>query len=148
MKIRRVRASELERVLAIEIASFPSNPYPIELFRALARDCGQWFFAAWEGSVMAGYIVTCADPKRPRAEIISLAVDPGYRKQGVATALVKRACANAKRAGVERLSLTVRATNRGAIRLYELLGFRYVRRLAGYYENGRDGLRMVRDFRR
>jgi len=48
------------------------------------------------------------------------------------------------RRGVQRISLMVRPANRAALRLYAEAGFRRVRRVAAYYEDGRDGLLMVR----
>jgi ribosomal-protein-alanine N-acetyltransferase len=44
--------------------------------------------------------------------------------------------------GDARVNLTVRVSNQDAIRLYLRFGFRRVRRVPGYYEDGEDGWRM------
>ena len=52
---------------------------------------------------------------------------PGHRGKGVAAALVVRALAGFRAAGLRRASLEVTAQNLRAIRLYERLGFRQTR---------------------
>lgn len=55
---------------------------------------------------------------------IGLSVRHGWRRQGVATALMRQAEEEARRAGVlRRLTLVVFATNLPAVRLYESLGY-------------------------
>ena len=44
-----------------------------------------------------------------------------------------------------RLGLMVKATNRRARAFYEKYGFRKLRRVAGYYEDGADGLSLAKD---
>ncbi len=52
-----------------------------------------------------------------------LAVDPGMRRHGVATALLEAAERRARDRGARKLSLHVLSTNPGAMRLYARLGF-------------------------
>ena len=78
--------------------------------------------------------------------IMNVAVDPDYRRRGIATQLLTRLfelTANDDRRGY---TLEVRVSNGDAIRLYEGLGFvaRGIRR--GYYtDNREDALIMWRD---
>jgi len=106
----------------------------------LMRECPALFFVAAAAARMAGYSSTVI--ARDEAELVSIAVHPRFRRRGVARALMKRTLALLKRTGVERCWLTVRAANREAIRLYEGLGFKHVRRVKDYYGRGRDGQRM------
>jgi ribosomal-protein-alanine N-acetyltransferase len=39
----------------------------------------------------------------------------------------------------------VKVTNHAALKFYEKYGFRKLRRVAGYYEDGKDGFRMAKD---
>ena len=48
---------------------------------------------------------------------------PLYRRQGIGRQLAKAAIGAARAAGIERIELEVFASNTGAIRLYEQLGF-------------------------
>jgi ribosomal-protein-alanine N-acetyltransferase len=138
--IRRFRLSDLDRLLEIERNAFPKAPYPRDLFLELFQDCSGLFFVAMQGRSIAGYSVACVRP--PRAELISIAVDRRYRRLGIAGALLRRTLSRLRQAGAVRLYLMVRAGNRGAIALYRDFGFRRTGRVARYYENGEDGVRM------
>jgi ribosomal-protein-alanine N-acetyltransferase len=67
------------------------------------------------------------------AEILTLAVDPAVRRQGVARALVHAAATAARAAGAETLFLEVAVDNLPAIALYEGAGFEAAGRRRGYY---------------
>jgi ribosomal-protein-alanine N-acetyltransferase len=71
------------------------------------------------------------------AELLLLAVDPEWRKQGVASALIDRVAGIASTRGAHRLLLEVREGN-PAFCLYERMGFGQIGRRRGYYR-GRDG---------
>jgi ribosomal-protein-alanine N-acetyltransferase len=55
--------------------------------------------------------------------IANIVVHPGYRRRGIATALLREAINYAENHDITRLTLEVRASNRVAIALYESLGF-------------------------
>lgn len=80
------------------------------------------------------------------AEVITLAVDPTARRQGVGRALVEAGAAAAKSAGANALFLEVADDNGGAIALYEGAGFQAVGRRRGYYSrpDGRMDARVLR----
>jgi ribosomal-protein-alanine N-acetyltransferase len=146
VRLRRFRLADLDRLLEIERAAFPKAAYPRDLFLELYMDCGRLFYVALRGRSIAGYIITCV--RLPRAELISIAVAPRHRRLGIAEALLQRTLARLRQAGAARLGLMVRARNRGAIALYRNFGFRRTGRVARYYENGEDGLRMSLDLGR
>ena len=54
---------------------------------------------------------------------------------------------DAARRGTERLNLVVRVRNGAARAFYEKYGFRRLRTLPAYYEDGEDGLAMWRPVR-
>lgn len=55
--------------------------------------------------------------------ITSLAVEPGFRRQGIASALLEQVEDLARRSGVGHLELEVSLVNREAMRLYEERGY-------------------------
>ena len=77
---------------------------------------------------LAGYIrVKPATTLRENAHvlgIVGLAVAPGSRRRGVASALLAAAEQHARARGARKLSLRVLGTNETAMRLYERHGFR------------------------
>jgi ribosomal-protein-alanine N-acetyltransferase len=141
--VRRLRASDLDRILEIEHASFGKDAYDRNLFAEYHRKCGELFLVALRGRRICGYAVTCTRAGASSAEVISIAVDPAARGKGVASILLKSTFRRLRRRGVPRVSLMVKVTNRAARRFYEKWGFTRVRLVKGYYEDGRDGIRML-----
>ncbi|NOK78733.1 MAG: ribosomal-protein-alanine N-acetyltransferase [Chloroflexi bacterium AL-N5] len=75
------------------------------------------------------------------AHIILLAVDPDYRRQGLGQRLLWGMLEIASQRHLARATLEVRASNTGAIALYEKFGFQMAGRRPGYYtETGEDAL--------
>lgn len=68
----------------------------------------------------------------PAFSILAIATDPRRRQSGVGRALMGAAEAEARRLGFRRMNLTVEASNTGAIRFYEALGWRQVETKAGW----------------
>lgn len=68
-----------------------------------------------------------------QAHIATVAVDPGEQRTGVATALLRRCAEVSRAAELPSIALEVRASNGGAQRFYEALGFTTVGTLRRYY---------------
>jgi ribosomal-protein-alanine N-acetyltransferase len=136
------RLRHLPRILRIERSSFAADAWPRRYFLELYADCRDFFVVAKVGGRIAGYAVACADKRN--AEIASLAVHPDYRRRGVAGALMRHTLAGLSAAGVRRVDLMVRTGNAAGAQLYRSLGFRRVRTVAHYYEDGGDGFLMAR----
>ncbi len=86
------------------------------------------------------------------AEILTLAVDPSFRRRGLARALVEAAAGAALGLAAETLFLEVADDNPAAIALYAGGGFAEVGRRRGYYARpdgaSIDALVMRRDLNR
>jgi ribosomal-protein-alanine N-acetyltransferase len=65
--------------------------------------------------------------------INNVAIRPALRGQGLGGALLRHAFGEAAALGARRATLEVRASNSGALRLYERLGFYVAGRRRGYY---------------
>lgn len=135
-RIGAMTEADLEDVLAIERASFPTpwtrDHFLAELRRAFAqlpvvRDpLGKViaYASAWE---LAGEL-----------QINDVAVDPVWRRHGLATTILARLIDGARRRGCSRATLEVRPSNVAARDLYESFGFRETGRRRGYYEDSRE----------
>lgn len=128
--------------MRIERASFGKEAWPRRYFLELYAGCRDFFVVAKVGGRIAGYAVACAE--RRNAEIASLAVHPDYRRLGVADTLMRHTLRELGAAGVRRVELMVRTGNTAGAQLYRSLGFRRVRTVPGYYEDGGDGFLMAR----
>jgi ribosomal-protein-alanine N-acetyltransferase len=76
------------------------------------------------------------------AEILTVAVVPERRQQGVGGRLVNAAATEARTRGAARLILEVSTRNPAARGLYQRLGFAQVGRRRAYYADGSDALIM------
>jgi [ribosomal protein S18]-alanine N-acetyltransferase len=141
-RIRRLRASDLDRILEIERDSFGRDAYERDLFVAYLDKCGPLFLTAEREGRVWGYLIACI--RGDRAELVSIAVDPAERGRGAASALMDGVLRRLRRRGVVRIALTVKVTNRKALAFYAKYAFQRVRRVRRYYEDGADGWLMAR----
>ncbi len=76
--------------------------------------------------------------------VLSVATLPGFRRRGLARALLEHALAFARERKVRIVLLEVRRSNRSAIRLYRAFGFSATRVRPRYYaDNGEDAIEMA-----
>lgn len=99
-----------------------------------------------------GYWLRYARPThRPHADLEKIAVDAAAQGRGVGRALTAALIADARRAGVEVLTLDARGDNSDALRLYRSLGFTEYGRLPDFVAVGErryDKVFCMLDFRR
>jgi ribosomal-protein-alanine acetyltransferase len=143
--IRRATTPDLDRVLNIERASFGAEAYDRNLFAEFLAAPHALFLLAEHRGRAAGYIIAAVRPGGVSAELVSIAIRPRARRLGAASLLLRSVIRRLKRRRVERLTLMVRIGNEAARAFYIRFGFRPVRRVAGYYEDGADGLAMRKD---
>ena len=125
--LRRLRL----RALADAPGAFASTleaelAFPDDVWRQRAGDdLTAASFIAGEGGADIGLarIFAQADPPG-RAHLVSMWVDPGHRRRGVARALIGRAVRWAAEHRAEEVILWVADENAAARRLYEGIGFR------------------------
>jgi [ribosomal protein S18]-alanine N-acetyltransferase len=140
VEVRRFARRDLERVVAIERASFGKDAWPAELFLAYWRTSPELFLIAKYRRKTAGYSITRIDWRG--AELESIAVDPDYRGRGVAQALLNASIARLRSQGARVLRLMAGVDNEPALRFYQRFGFIRVRKVKGYYGATRDAWRM------
>ncbi len=144
VELRRLEARDLDAVEEIERASYPT-PWSRAMFAAELQKPSSLALGAYRGSgELVGYAIVSRYVDA--WHVMNVAVDPAYRRRGVARELLERlfdVTATDPRRGY---TLEVRVSNTDAIRLYERLGFeaRGIRR--GYYtDNREDALIMWRE---
>lgn len=119
-----------------------SDPWSEEsLVEAAASSLGVNLVAEVDGAVVA-YLMARVVP--PTAEIMNLAVDQPYRRQGMAAALLSAALAALAARGATEVFLEVRASNLPAQALYREAGFRPMGIRAAYYEAPREDALVLR----
>jgi ribosomal-protein-alanine N-acetyltransferase len=89
------------------------------------------------GAATGGFVLVRAGGGE--AEILTIGVDPRYRRAGLGWRLMQAALGHARRDGAEAMFLEVDQANTGAIALYGRLGFRKVGERKAYYKpSGKD----------
>lgn len=106
----------------------------LELERPDNVDPRLWLVAEADDRLVGGAITRIGTPSDPTLGYIKdLAVLPGYRRRGIALALIRVAFRRFRRRGVRRVGLEVDdVTLGGALRLYERAGMRVARRTDVY----------------
>lgn len=93
---------------------------------------GSAMFLAYEGGAACGIIGSFEEENPQRGQVISMWVDPGFRRAGVGKALIEAVVDWARSRAVLELKLMVTSVNQGAIAFYEHLGFRMTGESAVY----------------
>ncbi len=133
--IRPLTASDLDEVLQIQAQC----PEIVAWSRAGYTPVVHGNYSGWvavTGPQVLGFVVSRQTLEE--AEILNLAVRPEARRRGLGSQLLLRALQEARRAGVRRVSLEVRTSNRAAIHFYEHHGFQRLGRRRDYYSNPRE----------
>ena len=125
-------AATAARLADLHAGAF-SAPWDAAAFEALLGQSGVFAIEAPEGFIL---IRAVAD----EAEILTLAVDPVARRQGLGARLVHEGAIAAAALGATRLFLEVADDNHAALALYVRAGFTEAGRRTGYYARS-DGSR-------
>ncbi|KAI8820581.1 putative acyltransfersase [Fimicolochytrium jonesii] len=96
------------------------------------------------GKKVVGVVVCKLDTHhdRRRGYIAMLAVSKSHRKLGIGSALVEKAVAAMQAEEADEVVLETEETNKGALALYQNLGFVRDKRMERYYLNGVDAFRL------
>ncbi len=141
LDIRRLSYADLPQVIAIERRSFPT-PWSLAMFVLELSKPSGICLAATRGGELVGYLV-CSRYDRVW-HLMNVAIDPGERRQGLATALLLELLDRVHDDHAQ-YTLEVRQSNGGAIALYRRFGFRAAGLRRRYYQdNGEDALIMWR----
>jgi ribosomal-protein-alanine N-acetyltransferase len=135
MKLSWTTAADAPAMAQAHATAFDA-PWSADEFASLLDSPG--VFGLLAGDAAPRGMVLCriaAD----EAEVLTLAVDPQARRQGVARALVAAALGAARQAGATTAFLEVAADNAAAVGLYAGLGFRRAGLRRGYYDRGAAG---------
>jgi len=138
MEIRQTGAAEWQALRRLRLRALADAPgvfastleseraFPDDLWRQRAGDDpAAATFIAGEGGADIGLARIFAEAGPPgRAHLVSMWVDPGHRRRGVARALISRAVRWATEHKADEVILWVADQNAPARRLYEQLGFR------------------------
>ena len=124
-------ARDLDGILAVDAATF-DRPWTRAMYEWewTHSDVARFYVARHAGGVVAycaGWVIF------DELHINNLAVDPAWRRRGVASALLAFVLEATAAEGAGRATLEVRRSNQPARRLYERFGFAYAGVRTAYY---------------
>lgn len=144
LRLRAARLSDLDALWALEQTCFRTDRFSRRSYaRALASPRAILRVIEQPGVLLAaGLVFTRADSAAAR--LYSIAVHPAARGLGLGRRLLTALETAARKSGCREMRLEVAARNKAALALYRESGYEMTGRLAGYYEDGADALRLAR----
>jgi ribosomal-protein-alanine N-acetyltransferase len=136
--VQEMDAGAASACAAIHQRAF-AHPWPVSEIEAMAASAGSVAHVAVTGKSdeVIGFVIS--RKVVDEAEVLTIAVDPGYRRLGVAVCLLEEHLTALAMGRVRRLFLEVNEGNAAALRLYQRFGFVEAARRPGYYRNAEGG---------
>jgi len=122
-----------------------SEPYSIFTYRYFLTQWPKLCFLAFHKGRAFGVVVGKQEKHKSgtdRGYVAMLVVEHAYRGYGIGSRLVEKCIEEMVKANADEVVLEAEATNLGAIRLYERIGFVRDKRLYRYYLSGQDAFRL------
>lgn len=139
--IVQMNASHVGAVAALEKQCFSDPWSENSVASELTNKLSLWLVAV-DGDAVVGYVGS--QTVMDETDMMNIAVDSGYRRLGIAEALVNALVDALKKSGSHCLTLEVRASNEPAKKLYEKLGFRQIGVRRNYYRNPKEDAHILR----
>lgn len=141
IRIVKMEECHVPGVAALEKICFHDPWSEKSIASELNNPLSCWLVAVQENAVV-GYVgsQTVLDA----SDMMNIAVDPGFRRMGIAESLVNALVAALKERQSQSLTLEVRASNEPAKALYEKMGFTQVGLRKNYYRNPREDAWILR----
>jgi ribosomal-protein-alanine N-acetyltransferase len=139
MEILPANLLDLNALRKLERESFERDAWPLFDLMAVLTFPDVIRLKAVEDHTMVGFVAGDPHPRDGWGWIATIAVDPRFRRRGIATALLHEC---EKRLGVPKSRLTVRLSNEAAIRMYERERYATIDVWKSYYSDGEDAMVM------
>jgi ribosomal-protein-alanine N-acetyltransferase len=120
-KIRPFRPHDAQSILGILRDSTEAAQWPAESYAKLASFPSGIVLVSEVNAQVIGFVA--ARSAADEGELLNIAVRPGFRRQGIASALLLAVLETLRRSAVTHLFLELRASNLPARALYEHHGF-------------------------
>ena len=141
MTIELMESGHVAAIAEIEKLCFHDPWSEKSIAQELRNDLALWLVALEEDAVV-GYVGS--QTVLGWTDMMNVAVHPEHRRKGIGEGLIVRLMELLRERKCECLTLEVRASNHGAIALYEKLGFQEVGRRKNYYRNPKEDALILR----
>lgn len=145
VSIRPAGRRDLPDLERLERERFEVDAFDPPTLRRLLLEANSTVLVAEADGGFAGSAILLWRKGSRVGRLYSIAVSERAQGRGIARRLLEACEQEARRRDCTRVSLEVRRSNQRAIELYLKNGYLETELLRGYYEDGADGIRMVKD---
>jgi ribosomal-protein-alanine N-acetyltransferase len=145
---RQPIALDIPVLATYEKELFPYSPWSTAQFKEEFAGIPKTRFmsVAEDGNTIVGYCGVFVPAPGIEADILTVAVLPDYRRQGIAKEFMRQIEAYAIEREASAMMLEVELSNESAIKLYESLGYMKISVRMDYYGPGKDAHVMRKEF--
>ncbi len=139
--LRRATRRDLDALFAVETVCFGDRRYTRETIAWILDDVRAATIVDDRDGIVGSIMVQV---ERDASRVISVAVLPDWRRQGIGRSLMTAAEEFARGRGAGTIRLEVGVDNAPAVEFYKTLGYRIDGVLPAYYRDGGDGYAMAK----
>ncbi len=145
---RQPIALDIPVLATYEKELFPYSPWSTAQFKEefAGIPTTRFMSVAEDGNTIVGYCGVFVPAPGVEADILTVAVLPSHRRQGIAREFMRQIEAYALEREASALMLEVELSNESAIKLYESLGYMKISVRMDYYGPGKDAHVMRKEF--
>ena len=145
---RQPMALDIPTLVVLDKEYFPYSPWsPAQFKEEFAGIPSTRFFElAISDNQIVGYAGVIAPGPDTVADILTVTVIDGFRRQGIAKRLIADIEGYCQSKGSSAIMLEVATDNSGAIALYENLGYSQISKRSNYYGSKKDAFVMQKEF--
>jgi ribosomal-protein-alanine N-acetyltransferase len=145
---RQPIALDIPVLATYEKELFPYSPWSTAQFKEefAGIPTTRFMSVAEDGNTIVGYCGVFVPAPGIEADILTVAVLPAYRRQGIAKEFMRQIEAYAVEREASAMMLEVELSNESAIKLYESLGYMKISVRMDYYGPGKDAHVMRKEF--
>ena len=137
VKIRRMCADDLDRIVEIEAGVYGEHHWPkSSFFEELSNDFSRYYVLFDKDNKLVGY-AGCWHILE-ECHITNIAVDKDFHRRKYGEILLKTVIDGCYKEKVKYITLEVRASNEPAIKMYEKYGFTSFGKRKGYYQDNNE----------
>ena len=135
---RKATLIDLPVLVSLDREYFPDTAWPAEQFRAEISGKTRNFLIAESDGQIIGYASAFLPSAGGMADLMTIAVNPDFRRKGIAKHLITELENWAADKGADSMMLEVDIENQSAITLYIKLGYEKLNIRKNYYGYGKD----------
>ena len=145
---RQPIALDIPVLVTYEKQLFPYSPWNSAQFKEelAGIPTTRYMSIAESGNTIIGYCGVFLPAAGVEADVLTVAVLPEYRRQGIAKEFMRQIEQWSKERGASAMMLEVEHTNESAIALYTSLGYMKISVRMDYYGPAKDAFVMRKDF--